>query len=312
MLLGAAGRYNGMKEIMYFINTHKAFTASMLGINILLNNMLIRKIFFKTNKIIIEAKGRRLTENSLYQKCTGTVSKYVGDYERRYGKTGFYKWGKRRVKRAGFEGEFAVAKYLFLQACFPLMLFIFAFITNFPSFKEAVIVLILACIVIEIIIGRRKRKLELKLQNYGYKIYKYLHNQIASGIKVTDAIKTVYEVIEDRDLKKVLLRMSARYELTLDIDAALDEFRSVCDSQEGESFCIAVKQGILTGDNRSLLAKQEDIMFKKHFNYIQVETDALKTKSIVAAVVFTAIIVMMILVPFLFESADAVGKIFSG
>ncbi len=300
-----------MKETIYFINTHKAFTALMLVINLVLNNMIIKKIHLKTNKIISEAKGRRLIENSFYQKCTIAVVKYVGNYERRYGKTEFYKWGKRRVKMAGFEGEFAVTKYLFIQIVFPLMLFVFSGIIYFPSFKEAVKVLILACVIIEVIIRRRKRKLDLKLQKYGYKIYKYLHNQIASGIKVTDAIKTVYEIIEDKDLKKVLLRMAARYELTLDIDAALDEFRTIYDTQEGESFCIAVKQGILTGDNRSLLARQEDIMFKKYFNYIQAETDGLKTRSILAAVVFTAIIVMMILIPFFFEAADAVGKIFS-
>lgn len=301
-----------MTEIMFFINTHKTFTVLMLIINIIINNILIKNIYLKTNKVIVEAKGRRLIENFLYNKYTKVLAKYADNYERRYGKTGFYKWGKRRAKSAGFEGEFAVTKYLILQIGFPVMLFVFAFIINFPSFKEAVKAIILACITIEIVIRRRKRKLETNLQKYGYKIYKYLHNQIASGIKVTDAIKTVYEVIEDKDLKKVLLRLSARYELTLDIDAALEEFITVYDTREGESFCIAIKQGILTGDNQNLLARQEDVMFKKYFNQIQAETDGLKTRSILAAVVFTAIIVMMILIPFFYEAADAVGKMFSG
>ena len=66
-----------MKETIYFINTHKAFTALMLVINLVLNNMIIKKIHLKTNKIISEAKGRRLIENSLYQKCTIAVVKYV-------------------------------------------------------------------------------------------------------------------------------------------------------------------------------------------------------------------------------------------
>ena len=55
-----------MKETIYFINTHKAFTALMLVINLVLNNMIIKNSL-KTNKIISEAKGRRLIENSLYQ-----------------------------------------------------------------------------------------------------------------------------------------------------------------------------------------------------------------------------------------------------
>lgn len=212
---------------------------------------------------------------------------------------------------AGLQGEFATVKYLFLQVGLPLALFVIAVVINFPSFKEAARVLILTCTIIEITIRRRERKLKLKLQKYGYKIYKYLHNQIASGIKVTDAIKTVYEVIDDKDLREILLRMAARYELTLDIDVALDEFSTIYDNHEGESFCIALKQGILTGDNQSLLARQEDIMFKKYFNYIHSETDGLKTRTILAAVVFTAIIVMMVLIPFLYEASDALGKIFS-
>ena len=40
--------------------------------------------------------------------------------------------------------------------------------------------------------------------------------------------------------------MAARYELTMDIDSALNEFKSVYDTQESESFCVAIKQGILT------------------------------------------------------------------
>lgn len=296
---------------MVFINTHRIFTVVMLIINIILNSTLVKRIDLKINKNINEAKGRRLVENSIYRKCTYTVIKYVNNYERRCGKTRIYKWAKNRAKRGGFEGNHPVSTYLFLQLGLPILLFIIAFILNFPSFKEPIKVSILAYITVEIVIAKRKKRLDMKLQRYGYKIYKYLHNQIVSGIKVTDAIKTVYEVIEDKDLRDVLLRMAARYELTLDIDAALDEFKSVYDTQEGESFCVAVKQGILTGDNQNLLARQENIMFKKYFNYIQAETDACKTRSIAAAIVFTAIIVTMILVPFFFEASDAIGKLFS-
>jgi len=65
-----------------------------------------------------------------------------------------------------------------------------------------------------------------------------------------------------------------------------------------------------TGDNRELLERQEDIMFKKYFNYIQAETDSCRNRSVVAAAVFVAIVAVMIIVPMLGEMSRAAGKIF--
>lgn len=74
-------------EIAFFINTHRTFTSLMLAINTILNYMLIKKIYLKTSKDISEAKGRRLIESSIYQKCTKAVTKYIDNYERRRRKT---------------------------------------------------------------------------------------------------------------------------------------------------------------------------------------------------------------------------------
>ena len=65
-----------------------------------------------------------------------------------------------------------------------------------------------------------------------------------------------------------------------------------------------------TGDNKELLAKQEDIMFKKYFNYIQAETDSCRNRGVAAAAVFVAIIAVMIIIPMLDELSQAIGKIF--
>ena len=304
-----------MLEIQAFINTHKTFSILMLLAKILLNNYIAnyiaKMVYLKNNINIKEAKGERLEDNSLYRKCTMLVKKYAAVCERRYDRSKFYNWVKKEAKRAGFEGEHMTLSYLFLQFGLPALLFALAFILYFPSFREPVIAFIIMFIVIKMVIARRKKEIQMKLQRYGYKIYKYLHNQVSSGIKVTDAIKTVYEIIEDKNLRDVLLRMAARYELTMDIDLALDEFKSIYDTQEGESLCVAIKQGIFTGDNSGLLARQENLMFKKYFNYIQAETDACKTRILAAAVIFTAIIVIMILIPFLSEASHAVGQIFS-
>jgi Flp pilus assembly protein TadB len=166
--------------------------------------------------------------------------------------------------------------------------------------------------IIELVVSANRKKHNLVFQRHIYKIYKYLHNQISSGIRVADAIKTVYEVIEDKKLRKIFIKMAASYELTLDIDTALQEFKSNYDAQEADTLSIALKQGIITGDNRELLARQEDIMFKKYFNYIQAETDNCKFRSAAAVALFCAIIVIMIAIPIIKDVIDAVDNIFIG
>ncbi len=299
-----------MPEITTFMIDNKIFSFVMIVLNIILSGGILKKSILKTSESIIEAKGNRLEEKTLYKKCAYQAKKHVIKYEKKYDKTKIYNWAENIAKKTGFKGEHAAFLYLFLQFGLPILIFIIILVLNDFSCIEAFKVFVFTFIGIVIMILKNKKNLNMKLQRYGYKIYKYLNNQVASGIKTTDAIKTVYEVIDDKDLRNIFLRMAANYELTLDIDLALEEFKSVYDAKEAESFCIAIKQGIITGDNSELLARQESVMFKKYFNFIQAETDACKTKSVLAAVVFTAIIVAMILIPFFFEASEAMGKLF--
>ena len=299
-----------MKDLLFFINKYKVFSILMFLTNITFSVLLMQKLDVITNKSTNEAMGRRMIEKSLYKRCVFAIARYFEDNERRHKKTSLYLKAKIKAKKLGFKGEYPEFIYLFIRYGISVLIFIIAFIINFPSIEEAFKASILVFVIIVFNLRRKEKLLNLALQKYVYKIYKYLHNQIISGIKVTDAIKNVYEVIDDKRLKHALIRMAARYELTMDVDAALNELRAVYDNHEAESFCVAIKQGILTGDNSELLARQEDIMFKKYFNYIQSETDSCKTRSLAAAVVFIAIIVIMILIPILFEAAGAMGKIF--
>ena len=130
------------------------------------------------------------------------------------------------------------------------------------------------------------------------------------GIKVTDAVKTAYEVIDDRELKEQLLRLSAGYDLTLDMDKSLEEFEERMNSEDAATLCTAIKLGVDTGDNADLLARQEEIMFKKYFNYIQAETEACKGRSLIAASMFTLIVVIMIAVPLINNAVESMSRIF--
>mgnify|MGYP001010784448 CR=1 FL=1 len=299
-----------MGETLLFIASHKIFAAAMFILNTTLAGMLIQKMSIHLNRHAGEAMGGRNEEKSLYRKCKLFVSRSIEQYERKDREAGIYVKAKDKMKKSGYRSEYAAAIYLFLKYAATAALFVAAFVTNFPQVSGAFILAASNIFIIETVVAGRRRKLQLKFQRYVYKIYKYLHNQISSGVRVNDAIKTVYEVIDDRELRGILIRFAAHYELTLDIDAALEEFRSSFELQEAETLCVALKQGILTGDNQELLARQEEIMFKKYFYYIQAETDSCRTKGVLAAALFTAVIVIMIIVPLFNDVTDAVSKVF--
>lgn len=299
-----------MGEFLDFLWQHRLVTGLLAVIDILPAVIIVKYLSMHSNKLLYEAMGLRNEHFSVYARCMLFLRQSIRAYEKRSKKAGIYIKARSKIKKAGFTSEYAAVVYLLLKYAVAAVLFVTALVSNYPGLIGPIAVLIGFEIAIEIVVAAGRRKVNLKFQRYIYKIYKFLYNQISSGVKVTDAIRTVYDVIEDRELRGILVKMAARYELTLDIDAALKEFISNFDAQEAQTLCIALKQGIETGDNQELLARQEDIMFKKYFNYIQTETDSCRNKSVAAAVMFTAIVVIMIAVPLLNDVGEAVGKIF--
>jgi len=294
-----------------FIFTHKYFSGAMLAINLVLAGALVRKVTINTSRWIKDAMEGRDNRKTLYRSCISFIGHSIARRNKGLGKTNFYERAREKMKKSGYRGEYAVAVYLLLKYPVPVLLFALSFAANFPSVLEPLVAAGFAVLVLETVIGIERKKHSLRFQKHIYKIYKYLHSQISSGVRVTDAIKTVYEVIEDTSLKEILIQLAARYELTLDIDACLDEFKSNFGVSEAETLCVALKQGIMTGDNQELLARQEEVMFNKYFNYIQAETDSCRTRTTIAAALYTSIIVLMIAIPLFNDVTEAVGSIFA-
>ena len=105
--------------------------------------------------------------------------------------------------------------------------------------------------------------------------------------------------------------MAARYELTRDIENALGELVSRFDLNDTHTLCTAIRLGVMTGDNTDMLARQEEIMFKKYFNFIQAETEGRRLRSVVSAIFFTVIIIILISVPLLMDVVESLNIIFS-
>lgn len=299
-----------MEYMMKLIREHLSFSLAVGFANVLLGLLLARMLYISGSKRVADALGARSSDASLYRRCSRLVVQGMAACEKRMEKGGVYKKARMKMRKAGYMGNYSAILYVAVKYMLSPVVFLVAFALNYPDLLRPFASVVLINTVMEMVISAGKHKINLRFQRFIYKIYKYLHNQISSGVKPTDAVRTVYEVVDDRELRGMLVRLAARYELTLDIDSALEEFRSNFDAHEAETLCIALKQGIETGDSQELLARQEDVMFKKYFNYIQAETDSCRNKSIAAAAVFVAIVVVMIIVPMLNEVGQAVGKIF--
>ncbi len=289
----------------------KAILFFVLGLaDIFLSVMLSRKMCLATSRQVKAALGTRSDGSSLHKRCSVLIGQGLTACEKRLRGERIYQKAKVKMQKAGYIGEHAAFVYLSVRFVLSPIVFIAALCLNYPDIVRPMAAAVLINVVMEMVVKAGTRKVNLRFQKYIYKIYKYLHNQISSGVKPTDAVRCVYEVTEDKELRGILVRLAARYELTLDIDAALEEFRSNFDTHEAQTLCIAIKQGIETGDNKELLAKQEDIMFKKYFNYVQAETDSCRNRSVAAATVYVAIVAVMIIVPMLSEVSEAIGNIF--
>lgn len=296
--------------ILLFAVNYKYFSIALILLNFFLVRTLIRRLNIRTNKMANEAFAGRDENKSLYKKCISLLKDSVEEYEKRDKKAGIYLRAKEKMKKSGYRSKYAPIIYLALKYILVPILFIASILTNYPNIVNPIVLAVGTLFILEAVVRSKRKKHNLKLQRYIYKIYKYLHNQISSGVKVSDAIKTVYEIIEDAELKRIMIQLAAIYELTLDIDAALKEFRSNFNVQEAETLCVAIKQGIMTGDNRELLARQEEVMFKRYFNYIQAETDSCRVRGTIACTMFVTAIVIMIVVPMLNDMKEAVSRIF--
>jgi len=136
-----------------------------------------------------------------------------------------------------------------------------------------------------------------------------MYNQLSSGVHMTDAISTIYLPIKEKTLRGVLINFSARYMQTMNINYALEILENEYSGFEVDSFSLALKQGLETGNNQTLLKKQEEIMFSKYFMTIQMETDLVKWQCVMIVLIQCVILVLMIGIPLLMDLNRALNQI---
>jgi len=148
------------------------------------------------------------------------------------------------------------------------------------------------------------------IEFYGYKIFKFLINQISSGILISDAIKSMYRVVDEKNLRKTLIDVSAYYAKTSDLAVSLDILKERYKGMEVDSLCMAIEHGMYTGTNYETLKKMEQLLFKRYINQIKLETKWRKKRSIISVLLLCSIMIFMIAIPVVIDMMEAFNQIF--
>ncbi|MBI9013373.1 MAG: type II secretion system F family protein [Clostridiales bacterium] len=160
------------------------------------------------------------------------------------------------------------------------------------------------------LIGNKVKKKKQIIEFNGYKIFKFLLNQISSGILVSDAIKSMYRIVEDPELRQCLIDVSAYYSKTSDLIKSLEILKRQYKSMEVDTLCIAIEQGIYTGTNYETLKRMEALLFKRYIYQIKLETKWRKKKSILSVILLCTVMILMIAIPVVMDMMKAFNQIF--
>lgn len=212
--------------------------------------------------------------------------------------------------RAGYEQESATLLYMLMLSLVPLVTSCIALWVRWPDGKGALLFLIGMPLLVEWNVRTATKRQNRHFEKSVYKVFKYLHHQTDAGILPTESMKSLHLVVDDPVLKKRLIRMAAVYIQTVDLHQALSVLQHAYGTRDVESLCIAIRQGIHTGDHVALLKHQERVMFQKYFHYIQEETNRLRQHTFFIVGLNCMLVVVLIGLPLWLEAMAAVQKIF--
>lgn len=169
---------------------------------------------------------------------------------------------------------------------------------------------LLSPLALKIIKKNAIRQNQRVIEFYGYKIFKFIINQISSGILVSDALQSMFLIVRDLKLKNCLIEVSAYYAHTTDLNSALMILKDSYTGVEVDTLCVAIEQGIQTGGNFETLIKMEELLFKKYIFQIKHDTELRKKRGILAVLLLCMVIVLMVAIPIAMDILEAFDQIF--
>jgi len=214
----------------------------------------------------------------------------------------------RKMDESGFGDHVTWIYWAGMILLLPIFLFLLLAIRDYAigtNLACCILCFILPNIFLNSKIEKRKRAFIIN----AYKLYYFLHSQISSGIKVTDAIKGLYEIADHPLIQRTFIQFVANYELTLNIEESLQILRKSFSGYDCEMLCVSIQQCVNTGMAGKTLLKMEQMMFAKYFFYLQKDTEKFKTKLFVSGIFAITPLIMIFLFPILFDAVKAFEQI---
>lgn len=200
--------------------------------------------------------------------------------------------------------------WILLTFMLPLLLVVFMIIRG----DSKIIIIGITCLCAVLPNMYIKNRIEKRKKAFiinAYKLYYFLHSQISSGIKVTDALKGLHEIADDPLIHNTFVKFVAQYELTLSLESSLKILRESFSGYDCEMLCVSIEQCINTGMAGKTLLKMEQIMFGKYFFYLQKDTEKYRTKLLISGLFAIVPVLMLFLMPMLFDAMQGFGQIMS-
>lgn len=157
----------------------------------------------------------------------------------------------------------------------------------------------------------KKNKRRDCFRKNAYKLYKYVFNQISAGVRPYNALKSMYRVVDDGKLRKILRDACAKYAVSMDEKLFADEIEEKINTGEAGDFASSIRNGLFESGDEKLLERMEKLMFNRYFAYVQRRTDSVRTKCLLAVVMLCVVVVAMVLVPTFLDVENAIESIFS-
>jgi Flp pilus assembly protein TadB len=279
------------------------------GLIVIANSALVFMSIYQLLPALFCRLSRNLAAARMNLDAAGARQEVVSDKWLRYlpapWKSGLIKW----LQQAGYGSEAALPAYLLvILAPFPLCLFTgkLTGLSDNLTIWLALISISLINVRIGSLIKQRKKIFIRSL----YKIYRFLDLQISSGIKVTDAVRGLPEAVADPRVNACLVRFAAQFELSLDLDKAIDEIRRSFPGTDCEMLATHLHQCLRTGIAGRSLVRMEELLFSRHFGLMQQDTRHIQIELLVAAMLGICPAIVIFIYPLMFEAIHAMQSVF--
>lgn len=238
---------------------------------------IVHKITMYSDKNILEAKG---TDNKFILKKFRKINSFIARNDK-------FKpaLNKRKVilKRLGNPYNITPTLY-YLFKYIPTFCILIYFIVSGKFTFLIIAAMFLTFFFIDITYYFHNKSDNAEILYDLPKIYQILEIQSYANIPLEVSLTEIFDVVKNKRLKLRLIELAAEITIRKDVPSAIDHFVENFNSSELNSFCLAIKQSVISGRNREFLENQGYILEKRRLNNKDKETSNNNVKVAIASI----------------------------